>query len=335
MADVLSQSQIDALLNSLSGGNASDQAAEDENKGQNNFKKYDFTSPKKFTKDKLKILKNVYENYARIASSQINSLFRVSSEAEVIAVEEQRYYEFTNALSENDFMTLASVTLPYRTKNPPVLIHVSTPVMIYLMDRMLGSSGAPEIVPDGYSYTEIEQALYEKIIHYLIAIMTDAWTGYIKMGIHFDRIQKNPGLVQEIGVDETVVIIVLEMKMERISGKFSICVPGSLLTGVFAAMDKRKHISQEEGSEDVEIREEILNNIKNSKLEVTAQLGTAQLKLEDIYKLNVGDVINLNKPKDSQIQLSVAGKPWFNGQLGVYNRNVAVRLEDRLEEEKI
>lgn len=335
MADVLSQSQIDALLSSLSDKNASDQTFEDEKKSQKSYKKYDFTSPKKFTKDKLKILRSVYENYARISSSQINSLFRVSSESEIISVEEQRYYEFANALSENDVMTLASVSIPNRSKTPPILIHVSAPVMIYLMDRMLGSTGMPDAVDDGYTYTDIEIALYEKIIKYLISVMSDAWSGYIKIGIQYDGIQKNPGMIQEIGVDETVVIIVLEAKMERLSGKISICVPGSLLMSVFAIMDKRKHISQEEGSEDIENREEILSNIKKSPLDVTAHLGSARLKLEDVYRLNVGDVINLNQSKDSPIRLSVAGQPWFMGQLGLYNKNVAVRLEDRIEDEKI
>ena len=75
------------------------------------YRKYDFYSPKKYTKDKLKMLQSIYDNYSRIATSQINGLFHVASEVEVVGVEEQRYYEFGNALNETDIMTLAKVEL--------------------------------------------------------------------------------------------------------------------------------------------------------------------------------------------------------------------------------
>ena len=65
-------------------------------------------------------------------------------------------------------------------------------------------------------------------------------------------------------------------------------------------------------------------------MDVMAQLGVAQLSLDDVYNLHVGDVIDLNKPQNSLISLYVEGQPWFNGQLGVHNKNVAVKIENRI-----
>lgn len=73
MAEVLSQSQIDALLNSMQSGGGAEEKKEE--KPEIKYKKYDFYSPKKYTKDRLKMLRTIYDNYARIASSQINGLF--------------------------------------------------------------------------------------------------------------------------------------------------------------------------------------------------------------------------------------------------------------------
>ncbi len=42
---------------------------------EKNYIKYDFFSPRKFTKEKMKILRSVFENYARILTSQINGNF--------------------------------------------------------------------------------------------------------------------------------------------------------------------------------------------------------------------------------------------------------------------
>ena len=52
--------------------------------------------------------------------------------------------------------------------------------------------------------------------------------------------------------------------------------------------------------------------------------------LDDVYNLHVGDVIDLNKPQDSLVSLFIEGQPWFSGQLGVHNKNVAVKIEDRI-----
>ena len=96
MADVLSQSQIDALLKSMS-ADAPAQETKTESvqplsPEEKNYIKYDFFSPRKFTKEKMKILRSVFENYARILTSQINGIFRVMTDITVLDVQERRYY---------------------------------------------------------------------------------------------------------------------------------------------------------------------------------------------------------------------------------------------------
>ena len=211
MADVLSQSQIDALLNSMQNSGAED-VAEEPKKPEKEYKKYDFFSPKKYTKDKLKMLSSIYDNYSRIAASQINGLFRVASEVEVMGVEEQRYYEFGNALNESDVLTIADVELPDRSNNPPMLIHINPMLMASMIDRMLGGTGTDMTVDMSYTYTDIELALYAKIIKYLVMITRDVWAGYINLDVSFERIEENPSMFQGISVDETVVIIMLSIK---------------------------------------------------------------------------------------------------------------------------
>ncbi len=332
MADVLSQSQIDALLNSMQNTDSETKAAEPSAPKQE-YRKYDFYSPKKYTKDKLKMLRSIYDNYSRIATSQINGLFRLVSEVEVVGIEEQRYYEFGNALNETDVLTVANVELPDHSTNPPVLFHIAPTLMAAMIDRMLGGLGFDRSVDMSYTYTDIELALYEKIIKYLVVINTDVWTNHLALETQFERVEENPSMFQGISVDETVVIIMLTIKMSEMEGTMNICIPGTLLSNIFDIIDKTKHISkQSEYSRSN--REEILESIRESKLDVMAQLGIAQLNLDDVYNLHVGDVIDLNKPQDSPVSLFIEGIPRFNGQLGVHNKNVAVKIEDRIIENK-
>ena len=74
MADVLSQAQIDALLNSVRSGekDLEKSPAEQEKK----YAKYDFASPRKFTKDRIKMLNGIFENYSRVIGSRLNARLR-------------------------------------------------------------------------------------------------------------------------------------------------------------------------------------------------------------------------------------------------------------------
>lgn len=331
MAEVLSQSQIDALLSSLQDGAAP--IEETEKKEEQKYRKYDFYSPKKFTKDKLKLLKGIFDNYARIASSQINSLFRTSSEIEIIAVEEQRYYEFSNALNDNDVLTVVSVGVPGFTKKMPLLLHASQMLMLSMIDRMLGGMGNDDSVDDSYNYTSIELALYKQVMKYIVSVMGDAWSGYINLDIELQRLEGNPSMFQEIGMDETIVIIVMEVTLREASGKINVCLPGNLLTNIFTTIDKRRHSRQGDEENSEIIRNEIMDSIRGSALEVAAKLGTVELNLEDIYNLHPGDVINLGQSKDSSVEVYVESQPWFNGKMGVHKRNVAIKIDERIEQD--
>ena len=58
------------------------------------------------------------------------------------------------------------------------------------------------------------------------------------------------------------------------------------------------------------------------------------LDLSDIYHLKVVDVIDMNKPKDRDVKLYIGKQPWFTGKMGVYKKNVAIRINRRLYEEE-
>ncbi|MDF2616861.1 MAG: flagellar motor switch protein FliM, partial [Sedimentibacter sp.] len=80
MAEILSQSQIDELLNNLSSGDVDIKEIETNEK---KVKEYDFRSPKKITKETIKLLKGIYEGYCRILSSRLTSMLRLMCDVTV------------------------------------------------------------------------------------------------------------------------------------------------------------------------------------------------------------------------------------------------------------
>ena len=119
MPEVLSQSQIDALLNSMNSGG--DKPPAEEEKPEKKYRKYDFTNPKKFTKDRLKMLKSIFDNYSRVLTTRINGLVHATCEIEVESVEETTYFEFSNALSDSAVLTTTHLMLKENREETPVL----------------------------------------------------------------------------------------------------------------------------------------------------------------------------------------------------------------------
>ena len=166
MAEVLSQSQIDALLSAARSGEM--KLGQGEQPTEKKYRKYDFYSPRKFTKDRLKMICGVFENYTRIVNSRINGLLHTTCEIAVESVEEQRYYEFSNALSDGDVLALADVEMNGRvqSEDSPVLLHFNTALMLNMMDRLMGGEGEDsDRVPSGYTFTTVELKLYENIVY--------------------------------------------------------------------------------------------------------------------------------------------------------------------------
>jgi len=324
MAEVLSQSQIDLLLNSMKDGGESPENKEQQ-KEELGYKKYDFYSPKKFTRDKLKLLNNIYENYSRILASKASNLFRTNCEFEVIGVEEQRYYEFSNAINDNDILSFVELESDEVDKGVPILMHVNNRLMLGMIDRMLGGEGEDIEIDSDYEYTEVEKSLYDYIMARLSPNMKEAWSNYIEGDFKYENSRMNQNVGQIIGLDETVVIIIINAKIGLNDGKMTVCIPGTLLSLIFE-IHEQDSIKQK-GSKYNKEDEIILNTIKSSEMEIKVRLGESEMSMRDAYNLRVGDTINLGRPRDSDVYMYIDDSVWFTGKLGVHKKNVAVKIK--------
>lgn len=324
MADVLSQAQIDALLNSVRSGEKDLEKSPSEQ--EKKYAKYDFASPRKFTKDRIKMLNGIFENYSRVIGSRLNARLRTSCEITVDSVEEQRYYEFSNALTEGDVLALANVEIKGTQQEEQVMFYLSTSTALSMMDRLMGGEGAVDDNLDSeYAYTELELKLYEDLVEDIISVLGVSWENYIPIQFIYERTDVNPTLSQLLGVDETVVIVDLKLQFPNLSGRMSICFPGDMLMGVFTEISRenpvRKVMAEDKS-------DEIFESLRDSSLEIVVEMADTQLSLNDIYRLNVGDVIDLGYSKDSPVYLEIGGYHWFTGRMGTHKKNMAIKIDD-------
>ena len=343
MADVLSQSQIDALLKSMQDGPPKEEKTEPQAAEvlvqkkneetpvkEDHYSKYDFYSPRKFTKEKIRLLKSVFDNYARILTSQVNGIFRTMTDITVLELRETRYYEYVNAFHENDCMTIVETYVEGKGKsNVPLMMYISPGLTLTLVSHMLGGTDSIMKTEGDYRYTDVEMALYKRIMEYIVHALGDGFSNYINAEFKIAKVESNPSMVQEVGLDETVVIVVLNVDISGLAmERIRMCLPGTLLEHMFKIIDNRKHLARGfayENNQDV-----IMQHLRSSEFPMTGQLGIVKLDMEDLYHLKVGDVIDLNKAKNSAVKLYVGRQPWFTGKMGVFKKNIAVRIEDRI-----
>ena len=343
MADVLSQSQIDALLKSMQDGPPKEEKTETQAAEvlvqkkneetpvkEDHYSKYDFYSPRKFTKEKIRLLKSVFDNYARILTSQVNGIFRTMTDITVLELRETRYYEYVNAFHENDCMTIVETYVEGKGKsNVPLMMYISPGLTLTLVSHMLGGTDSIMKTEGDYRYTDVEMALYKRIMEYIVHALGDGFSNYINAEFKIAKVESNPSMVQEVGLDETVVIVVLNVDISGLAmERIRMCLPGTLLEHMFKIIDNRKHLARGfayENNQDV-----IMQHLRSSEFPMTGQLGIVKLDMEDLYHLKVGDVIDLNKAKNSAVKLYVGRQPWFTGKMGVFKKNIAVRIEDRI-----
>ncbi len=331
MAEVLSQSQIDALLNSMRSGG--DEGKAEEKQPEKKYRKYDFTTPRKFTKDRIKMLNGIFENYTRVISSRLNAQLRTSCEITVESIEEQKFYEFNNALTEGDVLAMVNVTVQPREAGSediltedPVMVYISTATALGMMDRLMGSENESERdIPMGYAYTDLELQLYEYMMKDIIPLMGTSWENYVPVSFEYERTQVNPTLVQLLNLDETVVLVDMKLTFSQSEGRMSIVLPGNVLMSIFGEVN-RESMGRKVASEDNS--SEIFDTLRDSTLEIIAELGDTQLTLSDIYHLNIGDVVDLGRSKDSPVFLEIGGYQWFTGRMGTHKKNMAIKIDE-------
>lgn len=330
MPEQLSQSQIDALLKKMASGG--DEGQEEKSK----VKEYDFKSPKKFTKEQLKAMDGLYETFSRMLASYFSGLLRTVCEITVVQIEEQRYYEYNNALPDTALVGLVEMRPEQkRYEGSTFIMDMSTSVGFYLIDRVLGGPGS------GFNlnrdYTDIEISILTNIIGKITQRLQETWQNNLPIAANLVEIQTNARLLQVFAPEDVVLIVILNVKLGQVEGNLNICMPAEFLEAVMHTFSLRyarpaKHQDRDKEEQKKRI---ILENVCESEMEIRVIFDRFQLELQEIMHLQPDDVIPLAKRVDSDVLVTVEKIPWFTAKLGQTKKKKAVRLNDILSGDEV
>ena len=285
-----------------------------------------FRSPKKITKETIKLLKGIYENYCRMITSQLTSMLRLTCDVTVEQVEESIFHEYNNALDDYVLMGLIDVKYPDNTaSDSQILMEISKPLSFVIIDRLLGGEGKEyEHMRD---YTDIELSLLNNMLKGLVKLMGSTWESTLEIETELSKLETNSRFVQSINYNDTVVIIVLNVTLNQSSGKITLCVPSTILDEIFKKANIISKVGSKKSDQSIEEQKNaIMGSIKSSKLTITGILGKADATLYDIVNMQAGDLIVLDKNISSDVDVNIDNVKWFEGKWGTRKNKGVIKI---------
>ena len=331
MADVLSQNEIDALLLAINAGDM-DVDAPDETKTIGQARPYDFRTANRFSREQIRTLALVYENFSRLYSTYLSGTLRSMCEVSVAGVEELKYHEFVNALPTT--VLLSIVAMPPLVG--PTLMEISPSLAYAMISRLLGgSSGEDSEITR--SFTEIELVLFERITRQFVGLFNEAWEKVINVKASLERLETSAQFAQIVAMGETVAVVTMNARIGDTEGLINCCLPHLALEPIAKQLNTKMlfQAGGEHYRKVLPVKDDIKQRIRNTLLPITAAFNSTAATVADILELRVGDVLQLEHKVGDPLAVKVGHLAKFHAALGTQDNRYAVMISDFIREEDI
>ncbi len=334
MADILSQEDIDSLLSSLGDDNSGDinvksdsNFADLTNLDKYDLKKsvslYDFRRPDRVSKDQLRMLQNVHENYIRAFSTTLTSMLRSLVEIELLSVDQLTYQEFIMSIPNPSVLH----TFSLEPLQGLAILEMNLELVYIIIEKLFGGPGKSSMVSRELS--SIETGMLQTLVKKALESYRDIWEHIIKFDVDIVSYESNPQFVQIIPSSEIVILVTFEVRLQNeTSGMMSICLPYMLLEPVISQLSVQNWVSKKTISEN--FSKELLESISDRKLTLDVELGRQSLTIKDFLQLQNGDIITLDHKKTDDSNITVNNDIKYHGKLGTIGANRAVEIVEAI-----
>lgn len=321
--EVLSQNEIDALLSAITSGemNAEELKKEEEEK---KVRLYDFKRALRFSKDQIRGISRIHENYARLLTNFFSAQLRTYVDISVASVDQIPYEEFIRSIPEMTILNVYSVE-PLEGR---ILIEANPSIAYGLLDRLLGGQGNSINKID--NLTEIESMLISQLFEKSSVHLQEAWDTLIEIHPVLEDFEINPQFLQMVSPNETVVVVSLNTKINETSGMINICIPHIVLEPIISKLSVHYWMQTNAKKLDPEAIEKIEQNLQGAKVGVSTILGEAKISIKEFLDLKSEDIIMLNQSIEDPLQLTINQEPKFYVQAGKSKNRLSVQVMEEI-----
>ncbi|MEK6702730.1 MAG: flagellar motor switch protein FliM [Planctomycetota bacterium] len=328
MAEILDQSEIDALMTAVTDGAVQTAPSTDPRvftrrklSGDVEIKDYDFKRPERVSKDQMRSLQTLHEAFARNFGASLSGFLRTIVEVKVATCEQMTYSEFISGLPNPTSFNLVNAS----GLEGQMCLEIS-PLIIYpIIDRLLGGTSQDLFIPQR-PMTLIEQRLITNVTTRGLTALSEAWSTVRPLAFTIVATESNPQLVQIVPPNEVVIVIGFELKMTNRAGTMNLCIPYNVIEPLMEELSSQSWFSAAKSQRSPDVEKQITQTLSRAGLRVAAMLAETTITLHDLLVLAPGDVITTDRAATSPIVLSVEGERKFTAEVGQCRGQRAVRV---------
>jgi len=318
--DVLSQSEIDALLEALSTGEVKiEELKETEKKVE--AKRYDFRRPNKFSKEQLRTLQVLHGVFARLLASFFTGYLRSEIQMEVASVDQLTYEDFIRSIPTPTVLVIFSLSPLKGT----AVLQFDLAFLFPLIDLFFGGSGeAPAEIRE---LTDIELSVTKRLSGIVLDNLALAWKDIVQVEPAVESLETNPYLQQIFSFSEIVALITFTAQVgESAKGFLNLCLPYTLLEPVVSHLAAQRRFGLQAAALSEAEKKRLEHWLGLPLVELTVMAGQAQITLGDFLQLQEGDVLVLDRKVEQDLDLYIGEVLKFKVQPGALGRQLAVQV---------
>src|SRR5574343_358019 len=294
---ILSQDEVDALLQGITGES---QKLEQEEEQDGGIRDYDLANQERIVRGRMPTMELICERFARNIRVGLFNLIRKSPEVSIGGIKVQKYSAF--------------------------LREIVVPTNFNIMQvRPLRGSGLvvcdPSIV-----FSVTDQRVIERLVEVVSTEYKRAWAGIYPLELDYQRSEMQPQFANIATPSEIVVATSFTLEIGETAGQLHFCIPYSTLEPI------RDVLYSSMQGDSVEPDHRWVNllkqQIQSAEVDLVVELATAPATVEQLLALKPGDFIELDL--DPLVEAKVDRVPVFECHYGTSEGKYAVKIERML-----
>ncbi|MBB4843545.1 flagellar motor switch protein FliM [Paucibacter oligotrophus] len=316
---ILSQDEVDALLQGITGESQKLDAEEEQVGG---IRDYNLASQERIVRGRMPTMEIINERFARNIRVGLFNFIRKSPEVAIGGIKVQKYSAFLREIVVPTNFNIVSVK-PLRGSG----LIVCDPTLVFaVIDSLFGGIGKFHARIEGRDFSATEQRVILRLVEVITAEYHKAWKGIYPLELEFQRSEMQPQFANIATPSEIVVSTSFTLEIGETSGTVYFCIPYATLEPIRDVLySTTVGDSTEPDRRWVNL---LKHQIQDAKVELVAELGTAPATVEQLLAFKPGDFIELDL--ETMIKAKIDGVPVYDCHYGTSNGKYAIKVEKML-----
>jgi flagellar motor switch protein FliM len=281
---------------------------------------FDFRRPNKLNRDHVRTLEIVQEIFSRQFSTVLSSTLRAISTVTVESIEQLSYDEYVRATPNPTHLSLLSI-------NPlPGMAILQLPLSISFVavDYLLGghARGDQPLRP----LSEIEVNLLGRLITRVLSELRYAFESVVSFDPQVVQVEHNPQFAQVAAPSDMIAVVTFDVRISHHHGRATLAFPYASLAPVLDSFTGNVVLAERDAGVVATARQSLQERLADTPVEVGLRFEPIRLTSGEIVDLRVGDVIPLNQPVNSDLTVTIAGNPAYNGRAARRGKRLACQI---------